>query len=100
MLWNSQILFFAPRKNESAQKRATFTVELFSPQKFYFMAKEGRIVASFFIGAVVGLATGYMIARDKDTRTEDINSLKKAFAGLKDKLSKKKNETEEDIYNS
>ena len=42
------------------------------------MAKVGNTIATLLIGAAVGVAVGYVLATDKETRTED---LEKVLAG-------------------
>ena len=64
------------------------------------MAREGRTIASFVIGATVGIAVGYILATDKETRKDDMTKVKNALNNLKDKFGKKLPITEEDIYNT
>ena len=64
------------------------------------MAKEGKTIASFLIGAAVGVAVGYVLATDKETRKEDLTKVKNTLNKLKDKFAKKETNLEEDIYHS
>jgi len=64
------------------------------------MAKEGNIITSFLIGATVGIAVGYILATDKETRKEDLTKVKDTLYNLKDKFGKKVSSMEEDIYHS
>jgi hypothetical protein len=64
------------------------------------MAKAGKTVATLIVGAAIGAALGYILATDKDKRQEDLASIKDKFSDLKDKLSKKSKELEEDIFNA
>jgi hypothetical protein len=64
------------------------------------MAKAGKTVATLIVGAAIGAALGYILATDKDKRQEDLANLKDKFSDLKDKLSKKSKELEEDIFNA
>lgn len=64
------------------------------------MAKTGTTIATFLIGAAVGVAVGYVLATDKETREEDMEKLKKSLDNLKGKFSKKAADLEEEIYHS
>ncbi len=64
------------------------------------MAKLGNTIATLLIGAAAGVAVGYVLATDKETRQEDLDKVKKSLAGLKDKFSKKQQELEDEIYHS
>ncbi len=64
------------------------------------MAKEGKAIASFLIGAAVGVAVGYILATDKETRKEDLEKVKNALGNLKEKFGKKEPVLDEDIFNS
>lgn len=64
------------------------------------MAKAGKTIATLIVGAAIGAALGYILATDKDKRQEDLANLKDKFSDLKDKLSKKSKELEEDIFNA
>ena len=64
------------------------------------MAKIGNTIATLLIGAAAGVAVGYLLATDKETRQEDLEKLKKNLSGLKDKLAKKGQDLEEEIYHS
>lgn len=63
------------------------------------MANTGKTVATLLIGAAIGAAVGYVLATDKDTRTENFDKIKDRFNTLKDKFSKKGHDLEEEIYN-
>lgn len=64
------------------------------------MAKVGNTIATLLIGAAVGVAVGYVLATDKETREEDMDKLKKKLSGLKGKFGKKAADLEEEIYHS
>ena len=64
------------------------------------MAKTGNTIATLLIGAAVGVAVGYVLATDKETRQEDMDKLKKSLNGLKGKFAKKGQELEDEIYHS
>lgn len=66
------------------------------------MAKIGNTIATLLVGAAIGVAVGYVLATDKETRQEDLEKLKKGLDSLKGKFTKKYNdvETEEEIYHS
>lgn len=64
------------------------------------MAKTGKTVATLLIGAAIGAAVGYLLATDKDKRQEDLSKIKDKFNGLKEKLAKKTEDLEHDIYHS
>jgi gas vesicle protein len=64
------------------------------------MAKTGNTIATFLIGAAVGVAAGYILATDKETRQDDLEKLKKGLNNLKGKFSKKGADLEEEIYHS
>ncbi|MCW3122543.1 MAG: YtxH protein [Flavipsychrobacter sp.] len=64
------------------------------------MAKLGNTIATLLIGAAAGVAVGYVLATDKETRQEDMDKLKKSLNGLKGKFAKKQQELEDEIYHS
>jgi uncharacterized membrane-anchored protein YhcB (DUF1043 family) len=64
------------------------------------MAKIGNTIATLLVGAAVGVAVGYVLATDKDTRREDMEKLKNGLDSLKSKLKKKESGMEEEIYHS
>jgi hypothetical protein len=66
------------------------------------MAKEGKTILSFLAGAAVGVAVGYILATDKETRREDLSKVKNTLNTLKDKFSKKEKAAmmDEDIYHA
>ena len=64
------------------------------------MAKVGNAIATLLIGAAVGVAVGYVLATDKETRQDDMDKLKKSLNGLKGKFAKKGVDLEEEIYHS
>ncbi len=64
------------------------------------MAKTGNTIATFLIGAAVGVAVGYVLATDKETRQEDLDKVKKSLDSLKSKFAKKTADLEEEIYHS
>ena len=60
----------------------------------------GKTVATLLIGAAVGAAVGYILGTDKDKRQEQIDRLKDSVNRLKNKLSKKASDIEEEIYSA
>ena len=64
------------------------------------MAKIGNTIATLLVGAAVGVAVGYVLATDKETRQADLEKLKKGLDNLKGKFSKKSSDLEEEIYHS
>ncbi len=64
------------------------------------MAKVGNAIATLLIGAAVGVAVGYVLATDKETRQEDMDKIKKSLNNLKGKFAKKGLDVEEEIYHS
>jgi gas vesicle protein len=64
------------------------------------MAKIGNTIATLLVGAAAGVAVGYILATDKETRKEDLEKLKKGLNNLKGKFSKKVEDMEEEIYHS
>jgi gas vesicle protein len=63
------------------------------------MAKTGKTVATLLVGAAIGAAVGYLLATDKDKRQEDMAKIKDRFNSLKDKMAKKTEDLEQEIYN-
>ena len=64
------------------------------------MAKIGNTIATLLVGAAVGVAVGYVLATDKETRQDDMEKIKKGLNGLKGKFAKKGQDLEEEIYHS
>jgi len=64
------------------------------------MAKIGNTIATLLVGAAAGIAVGYILATDKETRQEDMEKLKKNLNSLKGKFAKKAQDMEEEIYHS
>ncbi len=64
------------------------------------MAKIGNTIATLLIGAAAGVAIGYVLATDKETREQDMDKIKKSLNGLKGKFAKKGADLEEEIYHS
>ena len=64
------------------------------------MAKTGNTIATLLIGAAIGVAVGYVLATDKETRVEDMEKIKKGLGSLKTKFAKKGADLEEEIYHS
>ena len=64
------------------------------------MAKIGNTIATLLVGAAAGVAIGYILATDKETRAEDMEKLKKGINNLKGKFAKKAEDMEEEIYHS
>jgi len=64
------------------------------------MAKIGNTIATLLVGAAAGIAVGYILATDKETRQEDLEKMKKSLNSLKGKFAKKGADLEEEIYHS
>lgn len=64
------------------------------------MAKTGKTISTLLLGAAIGVAVGYLLATDKDKRTEDLGKIKDRFKDLKDKMAKTAEDLEHDIYHS
>ena len=64
------------------------------------MAKTGKTVGTLLLGAVIGAAVGYLLATDKEKRTDDLGKIKEKINTLKDKMAKKAEDLEHDIYHS
>jgi gas vesicle protein len=64
------------------------------------MAKIGNTIATLLVGAAAGIAVGYILATDKETRQEDLEKVKKSLNSLKGKFAKKGADLEEEIYHS
>jgi hypothetical protein len=64
------------------------------------MAKTGKAVATLLIGAAIGAAVGYLLATDKEKRQEDLSKIKDKFKDIKEKMAKKTEDLEHDIYHS
>jgi hypothetical protein len=64
------------------------------------MAKLANTLATLLIGAAAGVAVGYVLATDKETRQEDLEKVKKSLNSLKGKFAKKGADLEEEIYHS
>ncbi len=79
------------------------------------MANTGKTVATLLIGAAVGAAVGYVLATDKESRSETIDALKSKISDIqgqlkdkysdlqdtvKDRFSKKSQDLEQEIYNA
>lgn len=60
----------------------------------------GKTIATLLIGAAVGAALGYILATDKEARSESIERLREGFNDLKSKFQKKHQDLEEEIYNA
>ncbi len=64
------------------------------------MANTGKTVATLLIGAAIGAAVGYILATDKEMRSENLEKVKDRLSSLKDKFSKRTADIEEEIYNA
>ncbi len=65
------------------------------------MANTGKTVATLLIGMAVGAAVGYILATDKDTRSENLRRIRDKYADLKNKVTRQHpQDLEEEIYNA
>lgn len=64
------------------------------------MAKVTNTIATLLAGAAVGVAVGYLLATDKEKRQEDLEKIKNSLNSLKEKYSKKGEDSVEDIYHT
>lgn len=60
----------------------------------------GKTVATLLIGAAIGAAAGYILGTDKDTRQDQIDRLKANIDRLKNKLTKKTADIEDEIFSA
>ena len=64
----------------------------------------GKAAATLLIGAAIGAAATYVLATDKEKRSEQVDRLKDKIdelsSKLKDKLGKKASDIEDEIYSS
>lgn len=60
----------------------------------------GKTLATLLIGTAIGAAVGYILASDSEQRKEQIDALKDKVKSLKNKLSKKAADIEDEIYNA
>ena len=60
----------------------------------------GKTVATLLIGTALGAALGYMLATDSEKRAEQVEALKDKVNRLKEKLSRKTADIEDEIYNA
>ena len=78
--------------------------QIISFQNTHCMANTGKTVATLLIGAAIGAAAGYVLATDKDSRQETLDSLKEKMSSLQDSIKerfkKKSHDLEEEIYNA
>jgi hypothetical protein len=64
------------------------------------MAKTANTVATLLVGAAIGAAVGYLLATDKEKRQEDLGKIKDKFNNIKEKMAKRSEDLEHDIYHS
>lgn len=64
------------------------------------MAKTGQVITTLLIGTIVGAAAGYIIATDNEKRQEQLDSMKAKLRKLKNKVSQKATDIEDEIYNA
>lgn len=62
------------------------------------MANAGKTVATLLIGTVVGAAVGYILGTDKEKRDEQLDKLKDTVNKLKEKVTKKTKDLEQEIF--
>lgn len=60
----------------------------------------GKTVATLLIGAAIGAAAGYILGTDKDARHDQIDRLKANIDRLKNKLTKKTADIEDEIFSA
>lgn len=60
----------------------------------------GKTLATLLIGTAVGAALGYLLATDSEKRAEQVEALKDKVNRLKEKLSRKTADIEDEIYNA
>lgn len=60
----------------------------------------GKTVATLLIGTALGAALGYLLATDSEKRAEQVEALKDKVNRLKEKLSRKTADIEDEIYNA
>ena len=58
----------------------------------------GKTVATLLIGTAVGAAVGYILGTDKEKRDEQIDMLKEKVNQLKDKITTKTKDLEQEIF--
>ena len=68
------------------------------------MAKTGKTVSLLLLGVAAGVALGYVLATDKDSRQENMERLKDRWGSLRnrmsDRFSTQAEDLEEEIYNA
>lgn len=64
------------------------------------MAKTGQVITTLLIGTIVGAAAGYIIATDNEKRQEQLDAMKAKLRKLKNKVSQKTTDIEDEIYNA
>lgn len=68
------------------------------------MAKTGKSVSLVLLGMAAGVALGYMLATDKESRQENMERIKDRWGSLRDRVSKRGSsqmeDLEEEIYNA
>ncbi len=65
------------------------------------MAKTGKTIATFLIGAALGATVAYLLSTDEERRQQNMDRIKDRLADLKNKMSKKvPQDLEDEIYNA
>ena len=68
------------------------------------MAKTGKTVSLLLLGVAAGVALGYVLGTDKDSRQENMERLKDRWGALRgrvsDRFSSQAEDLEEEIYNA
>lgn len=66
--------------------------------------KAGKLIAALLTGMAIGTAVGYVLATDKEERSENLGKLKDKLSDMKDsvkdRFSKTPQDLEAEIYNA
>ena len=68
------------------------------------MAKTGKTVSLLLLGVATGVALGYVLATDKESRQENMDRIKDRLGSLRDRVTNRASsqleDLEEEIYNA